>query len=165
MQWARYRSWITPLVIGSSVLLSATGVLMFFHLDMGLNKVVHEWLSWLFVAAAGLHLAMHNGSFKKHLASPTARWVMGACLLALALSFAPLGGAGKSKPPFVLPMQALASAPLPVLAQVAHVDMSELQARLGEQGLQVQGPQQSIRDLVGADLGAQMRAISSVMKP
>ncbi len=165
MQTVRFRPWITPLVIGSFVLLSVTGGLMFFHLDSGLNKVVHEWLSWLFVAAAGLHLALHNGSFKKHLASSTARWIMGGCLLALGLSFVPLGGTGQSKPPFVLPMQALAKAPLPVLAQVAQVDMAQLQARLVAQGLQVQGPQQSIRDLVGPDLGAQMRAIAGAMKP
>lgn len=165
MQLVRFRTWITPLVIGSFVLLSVTGGLMFFHLDSGLNKLVHEWFSWLFVAGATLHLVLHNASFKKYLAARTGRWVMAGFVLLLGLSFVPLGGAGGAKPPFVVPMQAMATAPLPVLAQVARIDMLELQARLGRQGLQVQNPAQSIRDLVGGDLGAQMRTLSAVMKP
>lgn len=165
MQLVRFRSWITPLVIGSFVLLSVTGVLMFFHLDTGMNKVVHEWFSWLFVAGAGLHLALHNASFKKYLASTTGRWVMAAFVLALGLSFVSFGGAGGSKPPFVVPMQAMASAPLPLVAQVANIDMAELRTRLAKQGYAQNGAQQSVKDLVGADLGAQMRALSAVMKP
>lgn len=165
MQLNRFRSWITPLVIGSFVLLSVTGGLMFFHWDSGLNKVVHEWFSWLFVAGAGLHLALHNASFKKYLAARTGRVVMAGFVVLLGLSFVPLGGAGGSKPPFVVPMQALADAPLPVLAQVAKVELPELQARLRRQGLTLQGTEQSVKALVGPDLGAQMRAIAAVMKP
>lgn len=165
MQLVRFRSWITPLVIGSFVLLSVTGVLMFFHLDSGLNKVVHEWFSWLFVAGAGLHLALHNASFKKYLASATGRWVILGFMVLLALSFVPLGGSGGSKPPFIVPVQAMASAPLPLVAQVAHIEMAELQARLAKQGIALQSQQQSVKDLVGADLGAQMRTLSALMKP
>jgi hypothetical protein len=165
MQLVRFRTWITPMVIGSFVLLSVTGVLMFFHLDSGLNKAVHEWFSWLFVAGAGLHLAMHNASFKKYLASSTGRWVMAGFVVLLGLSFVPLGGAGGSKPPFVAPMQALAAAPWPVVAEVAHIDMPELQARLGKQGVQWRSDANSVKDLVGADLGTQMRTLSALMKP
>lgn len=165
MQLVRFRTWITPLVIGSFVLLSVTGGLMFFHLDSGLNKLVHEWFSWLFVAGAGLHLALHNASFKRYLASATGRWVMAAFVVVLGLSFVPMGGAGGSKPPFVAPMQALAAAPLPVVAEVARIGMPELQARLQRQGVSWRADAQSVKDLVGEDLGAQMRALSALMKP
>lgn len=37
-----YREWATPLTIGSFLLIAVTGVLMFFHLDSGLNKLAHE---------------------------------------------------------------------------------------------------------------------------
>ena len=43
------RPWITPVVIGAFTLSAVTGVLMFFHLDSGLNKTAHEWLSWAMV--------------------------------------------------------------------------------------------------------------------
>lgn len=37
------RKWATPLTIGSFLLMGVTGILMFFHLDIGLNKLAHEW--------------------------------------------------------------------------------------------------------------------------
>lgn len=40
------RNWATPLTIGSFLLMAVTGLLMFFHLDTGLNKAAHEWLGW-----------------------------------------------------------------------------------------------------------------------
>lgn len=164
MQLTRFRSWITPVVIGSFALLSVTGGLMFFHLDSGLNKLAHEWFSWLFVVGAGLHLALHNASFKKYLATRTSQWVMAGFVALLALSFVSLGGAGGSKPPFVAPMQALASVPLTVVAEVAQTSVSELRVRLERQGISVRGDEQTVRDLVGADFGAQMRALSAAMK-
>ncbi|EWS63204.1 hypothetical protein Y695_03563 [Hydrogenophaga sp. T4] len=42
MNLAKQRPWITPLVMGSFALSAVTGVLMFFHLDTGLNKAAHE---------------------------------------------------------------------------------------------------------------------------
>ena len=35
--------------MGAFTLSAVTGVLMFFHLDSGLNKAAHEWLSWAMV--------------------------------------------------------------------------------------------------------------------
>ncbi|MES2878030.1 MAG: DUF4405 domain-containing protein [Pseudomonadota bacterium] len=155
-----FRNWITPLVAGGFMLLSVTGVLMFFHLDSGLNKAAHEWLSWLFVAGVGLHIVLHSASFKRHLHTLAGRIALVGFVVLLILSFAPLGGS--SKPPFIAPIQAMANAPLPVLAQVAGVDLAELDARLAKRGIKVQRPEQSIRELVGPDLGEQMRALSVV---
>ena len=54
-----HRPWITPLVIGTFVLMAVTGSLMFFHLDSGLNKAAHEWLGWAMVIAVVLHALMN----------------------------------------------------------------------------------------------------------
>ena len=45
------REWATPITIGAFLLSAVTGVLLFFHLDSGLNKLAHEWLSWVLLAA------------------------------------------------------------------------------------------------------------------
>ena len=45
-----FRESATPLTIGSFLLIAITGVLMFFHLDSGLNKLAHEWLGWAMIA-------------------------------------------------------------------------------------------------------------------
>lgn len=49
------REWATPVTVGVFVVMAATGLLMFFHLDIGLNKAAHEWLGWLMVAAVAAH--------------------------------------------------------------------------------------------------------------
>jgi cytochrome b561 len=49
------REWATPLTIGSFGLMATTGILMFFHLDSGLNKTAHEWLGWVMVAVVAAH--------------------------------------------------------------------------------------------------------------
>ena len=157
-----HRPWITPLVIGIFLLMAVTGSLMFFHLDIGLNKTAHEWLGWAMVVGVMLHVLLNMNAFKRHLANTTSRWVLGACTAALALSFIPLGGAGGGKPPFVAPVQALARTPLTTVAQVAGIHVTELRARLSAAGVASQNDTQSIQDLVGADMGRQMRTLGQV---
>ena len=112
------RDWVTPLTMGAFALLAVTGVLMFFHLDSGLNKVAHEWLSWVLVGGVALHVATNWLGVKRYLAGWKGRAVVVVFALLIGASFLPLGGA--DEPPFVGPIRALAGAPLPVLAQVAH---------------------------------------------
>lgn len=162
MNLAPHRPWITPLVIGAFLLSAATGVLMFFHLDSGLNKPVHEWLSWVLLAAAVLHALLNLTAFKRYFTQRTGRTVIGFFAVLLALSFIPLrqGGGG---PPYTGPVKALAAAPLPVLAQVAGQDLPQLKARLQAAGLHVTGDQQSVRELAGPELRAQLRVLNQVL--
>lgn len=159
-----HRPWITPLLIGAFVLSAVTGTLMFFHLDTGLNKLVHEWLSWLLLAAVALHVLLNFTALKRYFGQRTARWVLLASVLVLALSFFTLPGAGKKpEPAFAPAVRALARAPLPVLAQVAGLSTEELQARLAAAGLAPQNPQQTLQDLVGPELRAQLGVLRRVL--
>jgi hypothetical protein len=65
------RTWATTLTIGSFILMSATGVLMFFEWNPGPTTVVHQWFSWFFLVGAGGHIAANLRPFKNHLKS---RW-------------------------------------------------------------------------------------------
>ena len=157
-----HRPWITPLVIGAFGLSAVTGVLMFFHLDSGLNKTAHEWLSWAMVIGVLLHLLLNMNAFKRYFTQTTARVVMGVFALVLALSFIPAGGA-KSEPGFAPPVRALAQAPISVLAQVAGTSTDEVRAKLTAAGLTVANEQQSVADLVGPDLRQQIGALTRVL--
>ena len=107
--------------IGSTLVLVAqrdsfvTGVLMFFHLDSGLNKLAHEWLSWAMVVGVALHVLLNLPAFKRYLGQKLALGVMGVFALVLALSFFSPAGA-KKEPPFGAPIHALAKA----LTRPAH---------------------------------------------
>jgi hypothetical protein len=158
-----HRSWITPLVIGAFSLSAVTGVLMFFHLDSGLNKAAHEWLSWAMVIGVALHALLNLPAFKRYFTQTTGRAVIGLFVLVLALSFIPAGGKSGGEPGFAPPVRALAKAPISVLAQVAGTSTDDVKARLQAQGLTVTSDQQSVADLVGADLRQQIGTITKVL--
>ena len=162
MNLANQRPWITPLVMGSFAL-SATGVLMFFHLDTGLNKAAHELLGWLVLGAVVLHALLNLPAVKRHLQNPTGRWVVIGSFAVLARSFIPVGGTGGSEPGFAPPVRALAKAPITVLAQVAGTSTDEVKTRLQAAGYTVTSDQQSVADLVGGDLRKQIGTISAVL--
>lgn len=155
-----YREWATPLTIGSFLLIAVTGVLMFFHLDSGLNKLAHEWLGWALLAAVGLHAALHFALFKRHFTRPAPLAVIGAFVALLAASFiAPPGKGGK--PPHVLAAQAVLDAPLPQVAALAGKDTPTLLAQLQAAGINADADR-SLRAASGPEREKQMKALGIV---
>jgi len=158
------RPWFTPLTLGSFVLVAVTGVLLFFHLDSGLNKAAHEWLSWVLLMGVAGHVWANGALLKRYLAMPRARWIVGVMLVILALSFIRPGpDEQREKSPFAGPIAALAAAPLPVLAQVAGVSPEQMQHRLALQGVVVVNSASTVAQSVGSDLRRQMDVLSAVL--
>jgi hypothetical protein len=140
------RNWATPLTISSFILMSVTGVLMFFEWDQGLIVVVHQWFSWLFILGVVGHVIANIRLFKNNL---TSRWGKASVLaftLVLAASFFSWGLI--TGPQLKRPIeQALVEAPLSALAMVTHTVPDVLMHRLKAHGIDANG-KQSIRDLV-----------------
>jgi hypothetical protein len=161
-----HRPWITPLVIGSFLLSAVTGIVIFFHWDTGLVKLAHEWLSWIMVLAVLPHVLLNMLPFKRYFTQKTGLWIVGVSAVVLALSFLSLGGNSPAKDPgFAPPIRALAKAPISVLAQVAGTSTDDVKARLQAAGYTVTSDQQSVADLAGGELRAQIGAITKVMVP
>lgn len=163
MNLATQRHWITPFVIGSFLLMAVTGVLMFFHLDSGLNKSAHEWLGWAMLAAVGLHLVNNMNAFKRYFSQTTGRVVMAVFAVVLAMSFVSLNGQS-SKPPFLAPIKALSQAPLNVVAQVAGMSTAQLREQLASQGIASQNDNQTLFALVGDDQRRQMETLGKLFQ-
>jgi len=140
----KIRDWATPLTIGSFVLIAVTGVLMFFHLDTGLNKVAHEWLGWALLLAVAVHGAANFPAFKRHFTHRAGIGIVAAFTLLLGASFISLPGQDSGKPPHMLATQALLDAPLPLVAQVAGKDVEGLLSQLRAAGIAV-GADQNLR--------------------
>ncbi len=156
------RQWVTPLTAGAFLLSAVTGALMFFHLDTGLNKAAHEWLSWALLAGGLLHLVANFGAFRNHIAKRRGQLLVGSFALLLVLSFFITSDEHHERP-FAPPVRALAEAPLSLLAEVAKTTPEQLRQRLTQAGLQATSDQQSIAELVGADMGKQLDALGAAL--
>ena len=152
------RTWATPLTVGAFLLSAVTGVLMFFHLDTGLNKAAHEWLGWAMVLAVVLHAIVNGSAFMRHLQTPSGRWIVGAFAVVLALSFLPLGNEGKGNPARKATTAVLA-APVSALGGITGLETTEVVQRLHTVGLEVDDPQRSITDLTAGDRDRAMAAL------
>ncbi len=147
------RSWATPLTIGAFGLSAVTGVLMFFHLDSGLNKVVHEWLSWALVGGVALHVSANWRAFSTYLKKPRALSIIGAFALALFVSFFSLGG-GEGSSPVAAVMAGMGAAPVERVIALTGEDQAAGLARLNAAGIKATAGQ-TIGELSGGDRGRQ----------
>jgi len=155
------REWATPITIGSFLLIAVTGVLMFFHLNIGLNKPAHEWLSWALLIGVGLHAWANWGAFKRYFQKRQAQVLIGVFLLVLGFSFLPLGTGG-GRQGFNRATDALLDAPISLVAQVAGKSPQAVVNQLGQAGITVT-TEQSLRQ-GAANREQQMQALSLVFE-
>ena len=57
------RTWISPFVAVSFLVLSITGIMMLLHIKSGGIVNLHEWIGVFFVIAGALHLILNWSSF------------------------------------------------------------------------------------------------------
>jgi len=154
------RSWATPLTAGAFIVLAVTGVLMFFHLDRGLNHDAHEWLGWALLFGAGAHIYSNFPAFKRHLSGRIGKILVGCSIVILGLSFVSPGETENKKGPgWAPPVIAMARMPFKDLAQVARMTETELRARLMEFKSEAKTVN-SIEELAGQSLREQVRALN-----
>ncbi|WP_243613921.1 DUF4405 domain-containing protein [Shimia aestuarii] len=156
------RKWATPLTIGSFLVMGVTGTLMFFHLDEGLNKLLHEWAGWAMLVAVGAHVLLNWRAFQIYFKRPVALGIMVVAAGALLLSFVPVDAGGGSPVPHV--MRALSDAPVEHVIAIAGVDLQEGLTRLREAGYPIEAGQ-AIADVAQGDRGASMTAMKSLFVP
>ena len=84
------RSWATPLVIGSFLIMGVSGVLMFFHLNTTLMKGVHEWAGWALLLGVVAHVVLNWRAFSTYFKRPLAAGIMGLGAVVLAATFLPV---------------------------------------------------------------------------
>jgi len=156
------RSWATPLVIGSFLVMSVTGTLMFFHLESDLNEALHEWAGLAMVAGAGMHVAANWRAFAQYFHRPAARAVMAVFALVLAASFLPFDPEDGRPEPRAM-FGALSGAPIGMLAEMTGQDTDAVIARLAANGHAGIEPGQTVRTIAGGDFDAQAAILGSVL--
>lgn len=158
------RDLATPLTIGTFAIMSVTGILMFFHADVGLNKLVHEWVGWVMVLAVALHAVVNWTAFKRYFVSSTSgRAIIVLGLVALAGSFWPAGGNARGgQPPHIMAMKAVASAPIATVAPLTGRPVQDVMAALAKAGLNLTGPDATIASVAQGDRGLEAKAMRAL---
>ncbi len=151
MDGSKLRAWATPLTIGAFALSAITGIMVFFHLQIGLAKVLHEWFSWCLVIGGLFHVLGSRQPFVRHLSRPLGKAIVGVFAVLIILAFLPLGGGQqKGMPPQKL-AGILSNTPLANVAVVASHQPDELIKELASKGIVVAGKEQTIREIARAN--------------
>ncbi len=143
------RAWATPITVGSFLISALSGVILFFHLNIGLMRPAHEWLSWFMILGVGMHLVINWRPFLQYFKRPIPLAVMGAFVLVTALSFMSLGGEqGSSKMGTAMKtMNLLQNAPISALTELTNLSADGIAERLTSAGIEVTTTDTSLADL------------------
>lgn len=155
------RKWATPLIVGSFLVMGASGVAMFFHAETTLMKVLHEWAGWVMVFAAGAHLVLNWRAFTTYFKRPLAAGIMGAGAVVLGLTLLPIGSAQDTGDITQLAMGALSGGQIETLAKLAGADTETVLEQLGAAGIAAQATD-TPRSLSAGDRMAQMEIITAI---
>jgi len=153
------RTWATPLTIGAFLLMAVTGILMFFHLDTGLNKEAHEWLGWAMVVGVLAHVIANWTAFVRHFSGGLGKAIVGVFAALLAGSFFIGGEEGGS--PAGLAIQTLNGASVAQLAALRGEAPQAMIDRLKAAGFVVTSADQTLNAVTGGDreqVGKALRA-------
>lgn len=111
-------------------ILAVTGIFMFFHMETGGMKLMHEYLGLVFVAVAAIHLFMNWKPFVSYLKFPAVQ-VIGAILLVVATGVYIAGSSGKENPIKAVAMK-VPAAPISVTAALLQVPENDVVHLLNE---------------------------------
>ena len=140
------RTWATPLVIGAFLLSAITGILMFFHVNIGLVHPAHEWLSWAMLAGVALHLSVNWRGFTRHFSQGTGRWVIALFAAMTIGALLPIGGGAPNASGGAV-IHALHDSSVDTVARVAKRTPDEVLTSLRAAGLKADSPDQTIAAL------------------
>lgn len=125
---------------------AVTGILIFFHLNIGWIKTAHTWFSWLLLIGVASHVITYWKPFSKYFQKPLGRVIIVVCLIITLVSFLPFGPS-KTKHPFMLISSTLANMPLTDLAQVLKKHPVELIEELEAKNINVADGKQTIAEI------------------
>lgn len=158
--------WATPLTIGSFIITAVTGVLIFFHVNIGLVKPAHEWLSWLMVLGVAAHIALNWRPFARYfgVAKKLSLGIIVVCVALTVLSVAPLGlDTAGGRPPMFKAAEVLNQAPLVQVAALAKQEPAAIIAKLKAKNIVVEDPSQTLTQIAKANSTDAMKVLNEVL--
>ncbi|MDF1620790.1 DUF4405 domain-containing protein [Pseudothioclava nitratireducens] len=155
------RAWATPLVIGSFLVMAVTGSLMFFHLEFGMMKQIHEFAGFAMVAGGLAHLVLNWRAFTLYFRRPVGSAIMALGAVVLGLSMMLSGGEAGGNP-MVRVMGVMGQSRVAQLAELSGQEPQAVLAALKEAGFEAADTQQTVGALAGGDRGRQAAILNTI---
>jgi hypothetical protein len=156
------RVWVTPLTTGTFVVVGSTGVALFFHANTSLGKVLHEWLGWLLVVAAILHVVINWNALLGHLKRLGGRVIVGVFSLVLIVALVPVNSGKRGANPNEAMrgvLSAISQTPLKELTSLAGRDAENVVADLRAAGFSGASVDSTCSQLAGNDQNKLLLAV------
>ncbi len=141
--------WVTPITIGAFALSAVTGIMLFFKVQLGLVKPIHEWLSWLLVIGTIFHGIVNRQLFMKYISKPVGRGILIFFFLLICISMLPLGN--RQKHPLAKVSDAVIQSPLWKVEQIANQEQGEAMNILKSKGISVERRDQTIKEIAASN--------------
>ncbi|MBC8524466.1 MAG: DUF4405 domain-containing protein [Chlorobium phaeobacteroides] len=139
------KSWATPLAAGTFIILAVTGILMFFKLNAGYIKPVHEWLSWAMVIGVVFHTIANWKAFTAYFSRQPSLSIITAGLIITALSvFAPSSEKGNFKKNM---FRVIESAKIETLADMTDQNSAVIIRKFESNGITEAGTAMTVKEI------------------
>jgi len=163
------RSWATPLTIGSFIISALSGIILFFHWDIGMMKPAHEYLSWFLVLGVIMHIIINWRPMLVYFKKPIPLAIIGIFIILTALSFATLGESsgdhgGKNRKVAMQSLKLLQSAPISMIAKLSEVTPESLSKKLKEKGFVVISESQTLASIAKNNDTSAQEVLSILIK-
>ena len=151
MKMTQLKPWATPLATGAFTISAVTGLLMFFHIEIGSVEPVHKWLSWLLVASIMAHVVSNWKHFTGYFSQHAGRGVIGVAAFVTVLSLLPLFAENKKEHgkehQGKIALQALESSSLETVALVVKTTPQQLVEKLEKSGITVKDKSLTVKEI------------------
>lgn len=160
------QSVVTPLTAAVFLVIGVSGLMIFFGIQEGLVKELHEWLGVGFVVVAVLHLAKNWRPFTLMLRRPA---MLGssaavAAITAVFITGAVMGGAGGGNPMRGV-IHAVEAAPLDAAAGVFQLETGEMLTRLRKAGIEPGEDARSLGDIAERNGVETPHVMAAILQP
>jgi hypothetical protein len=142
------RKVITPIIGALSLVIGISGVMLFFHLEEGLVKGVHEWLGMAFIMVMLAHLALNWRTFKQYFTKPAA-WVGASVVSAITVMFLTASLSMPHENPMRSVIHSVETTAISDLAPVLKITPAEIEQRLSQAGVTVESDSETLEELAG----------------
>ena len=139
------RNFATPLIAAAFIVSASTGLMIFFDFEPGIVEPVHEWMSWVLVGGAVLHLIVNWKAFTGYLSKKTGIMLIGTAVVIALLSLYPWGEEeedGRKKA-----VKSLEKASLVTISGVVDTGVDQLLTKLSRNGITVRDSEDTLEEI------------------